>query len=32
VAGVMNALTAWSLRFVPRRLQAAMANAAMQIG
>jgi short-subunit dehydrogenase len=32
VAGAMNALTAWSLRFVPRRMQAAMANAAMQIG
>lgn len=32
VAGVMNGLTAWSLRFMPRRLQAAMANAAMQIG
>jgi short-subunit dehydrogenase len=32
VAGVMNALTAWSLRFVPRRLQAAMASAAMQVG
>jgi uncharacterized protein len=32
VAGVMNALTAWSLRFMPRRAQAAMANAAMQIG
>lgn len=32
VPGLMNALTAWSLRFVPRRLQAAMANAAMQIG
>jgi short-subunit dehydrogenase len=32
VAGTMNALTAWSLRFVPRRLQAAMASAAMQLG
>jgi short-subunit dehydrogenase len=32
VAGIMNAATAWSLRFVPRRLQAAMANAAMQLG
>ena len=32
VAGLMNALTAWSLRFVPRRLQAAMASAAMQVG
>jgi len=32
VAGAMNALTAWSLRFVPRRMQAAMASAAMQIG
>ena len=32
VAGVMNGLTAWSLRFVPRRLQAAMASAAMQLG
>jgi short-subunit dehydrogenase len=32
VAGVMNALTAWSLRFIPRRTQTAMANAAMQIG
>ena len=32
VAGVMNALTAWSLRFMPRRLQAAMASAAMQLG
>jgi short-subunit dehydrogenase len=32
VAGAMNALTAWSLRFMPRRLQAAMANAAMQVG
>lgn len=32
VAGVMNAMTAWSLRFVPRRLQAAMANAAMRVG
>jgi short-subunit dehydrogenase len=31
VAGAMNALTAWSLRFVPRRMQAAMANAAMQV-
>lgn len=32
VAGAMNALTAWSLRFMPRRLQAAMASAAMQLG
>lgn len=32
VAGTMNALTTWSLRFVPRRLQAAMANVAMQVG
>jgi len=32
VAGAMNALTAWSLRFVPRRLQAAMASIAMQAG
>jgi len=32
VAGVMNALTAWSLRFVPRRMQAAMANIAMNYG
>jgi short-subunit dehydrogenase len=32
VAGAMNAVTAWSLRFVPRRLQAAMASAAMQLG
>jgi len=32
VAGAMNTLTAWSLRFVPRRLQAAMASAAMQLG
>ena len=32
VAGLMNALTAWSLRFMPRRAQAAMASAAMQIG
>lgn len=32
VAGVMNALTAWSLRFMPRRMQAAMASAAMQVG
>jgi short-subunit dehydrogenase len=32
VAGVMNALTAWSLRFMPRRMQAAMASAAMQLG
>ena len=32
VAGAMNALTVWSLRFVPRRLQAAMASAAMQVG
>lgn len=32
VAGVINAVTAWSLRFVPRRLQAAMASAAMQLG
>lgn len=32
VAGVMNAVTAWSLRFVPRRLQAAMASAVMQLG
>jgi short-subunit dehydrogenase len=32
VAGAMNALTAWSLRFMPRRLQAAMASAAMQVG
>lgn len=32
VAGVMNALTAWSFRFVPRRLQAAMADTAMRFG
>lgn len=32
VAGTMNALTAWSLRFVPRRLQAAMAQIAMTFG
>lgn len=32
VAGAMNALTAWSLRFVPRRLQAVMANIAMVAG
>lgn len=32
IAGVMNALTAWSFRFMPRRLQAAMASAAMQVG
>jgi short-subunit dehydrogenase len=32
VAGLMNAVTAWSLRFVPRRLQAAMASVAMQMG
>jgi short-subunit dehydrogenase len=32
VAAVMNAVTAWSLRFIPRRLQAAMASAAMQLG
>jgi len=32
VAGRMNALTAWSLRFVPRRLQAAMAEVAMTFG
>jgi short-subunit dehydrogenase len=32
VPGVMNAVTAWSLRFIPRRLQAAMASAAMQLG
>jgi uncharacterized protein len=32
VAGVMNAFMAWSLRFVPRRLQAALASAAMQVG
>jgi len=32
VAGAMNALTAWSLRFMPRRLQAVMANAAMIVG
>jgi len=32
VAGWMNAITAWSFRFVPRRLQAAMANVAMQLG
>lgn len=32
VAGAMNGLTAWSLRFMPRRLQAAMANAAMHVG
>lgn len=32
VAGAMNALAAWSLRFVPRRLQAAMANFAMVAG
>lgn len=32
VAGAMNALNTWSLRFMPRRLQAAIANAAMQIG
>lgn len=32
VAGTMNALTAWSLRFVPRRVQAAMAEIAMNFG
>jgi short-subunit dehydrogenase len=32
VTGVMNALTAWSLRFMPRRAQAAMASMAMQMG
>lgn len=32
VAGSMNALTAWSLRFVPRRLQAALAAVAMNFG
>lgn len=32
VAGAMNAFTTWSLRFVPRRLQAAMASVAMQVG
>jgi short-subunit dehydrogenase len=32
VTGVMNAFTAWSLRFMPRRAQAAMASMAMQMG
>lgn len=32
VAGAMNALAAWSLRFMPRRWQAAMASVAMQTG
>ncbi|HSQ01057.1 MAG TPA: SDR family oxidoreductase [Candidatus Dormibacteraeota bacterium] len=32
VAGVMNAFAAWSLRFMPRRWQAAMASVAMQMG
>lgn len=32
VAGPMNALTAWSLRFVPRRMQAAIAEIAMTFG
>ncbi|HYD49578.1 MAG TPA: SDR family oxidoreductase [Terriglobales bacterium] len=32
VAGVMNAMTAWSFRFVPRRVQAAMAEVAMSLG
>src|SRR5262245_18664950 len=32
VAGAMNAFATWSLRFMPRRLQAAMASAAMQMG
>ncbi len=32
VAGVMNAFAVWSLRFMPRRLQAAMASVAMQAG
>ena len=32
VAGVMNAFATWSLRFMPRRLQAAMASVAMQMG
>ncbi|MBX3026834.1 SDR family oxidoreductase [bacterium] len=32
VAGAMNAVAAWSLRFMPRRWQAAMANVAMRMG
>jgi short-subunit dehydrogenase len=32
VAGAMNAFATWSLRFMPRRAQAAMASAAMRIG
>ena len=32
VAGAMNALAVWSLRLMPRRLQAAMASVAMQAG
>lgn len=32
VAGRMNALTTWSLRFMPRRWQAAMAETAMTMG
>jgi hypothetical protein len=32
VAGAMNAFAAWSLRFMPRRWQAAMASVAMQMG
>jgi len=32
VAGAMNAFATWSLRFMPRRLQAAMASVAMQVG
>lgn len=32
VAGRLNALVTWSLRFVPRRWQAAMASNAMQVG
>lgn len=32
VAGVPNALAAWSQRFVPRRLQAALASVAMRVG
>jgi len=32
VAGAMNAFATWSLRFMPRRWQAAMASAAMQMG
>lgn len=32
VAGLLNAVNTWCLRFVPRRLQAALAYAAVQLG